>query len=305
MGKRWSVMLVGLLTLLFTHGVIAGGNVGVRINAGPVFDLAQSVPIQGWYNSPRRIMLRTAEPVLCVDMSGSTSGVAIDVVTPNGDSQGLLRGLSRIEMYTNGTSRSVLQVSGTDNLACCLMLPNPNATCIQGSRVGVAMGPPPPPNQIFRSGFENTAAAPDSVASTPNLSVVITSAQSTRAPSQTWAYQIVVGNTGSATASGVRVRDWFPKSGNFSPALNNGSWTCQSTGGATCGGSSGSGLIELNNATIPAGGRITFNVSRVVVNSPPPPNGSTIWVSAVAFMPGSAEQQIGDNQGALSVRVQQ
>jgi hypothetical protein len=46
-------------------------------------------------------------------------------------------------------------------------------------------------------------------------------------------------------------------------------------------------------------------VSRVVVNSPPPPNGSTIWVSAVAFMPGSAEQQIGDNQGALSVRVQQ
>ncbi len=69
-------------------------------------------------------------------------------------------------------------------------------------------------------------------------------------------YVITVGNDGPNDAPGSLVTDIFP------PELNNISWTCAATGGASCPGSGSGDINEL--VDLPVGSTVTFTVDTTV-----------------------------------------
>ncbi len=75
-------------------------------------------------------------------------------------------------------------------------------------------------------------------------------------PGQPLTYLITVGNDGPDDAAGALVTDMFPAE------LNNVSWTCAASGGASCPGSGTGDINEL--VDLPVGSTVTFTVSTTV-----------------------------------------
>ena len=71
-------------------------------------------------------------------------------------------------------------------------------------------------------------------------------------------YTIVVSNTGPNTATNAQITDTIPSQ------LQNASWTCATTGGATCGGSASSSGNISRLLTVPVGATVTFTVHATV-----------------------------------------
>lgn len=309
MTMRW---MAGLCLLLAGAHGFAGGNVGLSINGSVPIDLALTQPIEIRENSPRRVRLQTTQPLICTDFNTSTSPVGIELFDPNGVNAGVFRGgITNFDFVTNGTQRGLLKVTAPSAaLACCLMLPHGSAFCMQGPIAAAAGGgTQPPPVIIFKSGFETAATAMvagKTVLAGVDLEVVVDSSQASRRAGETWTYTVVVRNVGTVNVTGVRVRDWSPRSPNFSPAFSNGTWSCLAATGASCGSSSGTGNISASSVSLNAGASVTFTVNRPLVSSPAPTVGSTAWASAAAFAPPAAgETVVGNNQSAKMLTVGQ
>jgi len=71
-------------------------------------------------------------------------------------------------------------------------------------------------------------------------------------------YTIVARNNGPADVTGARVLDILP------PELENATWTCTGTGGASC-TASGAGDIDDQNVTLPAGTSVTYLLDANVI----------------------------------------
>ncbi len=306
MSMRWVS-----LALLASTQAIAGGNVGLVLNNASPIDLALSQAIELRLNSPRRVRLQTTQPLLCTDFNTSTSPVGIELFDPNGVNAGVFRGgITNIDYFTNGSQRAALKVTAPSaSLACCLMRPNASAFCFQGPIMASAGGGSTSPEMIFKSGFETPPTAMVAgklVLAAADLEVVVNSSQATRRAGETWSYTVVVRNIGTTNVASVRVRDWFARSPNFSPAFSSGNWTCTAGSGAICGSSSGSGNISASAVSLNAGASVTFTANRPIVSSPAPAVGSTAWASAAAFAPPSAaEAALGNNQSARMVTIAQ
>lgn len=110
-----------------------------------------------------------------------------------------------------------------------------------------------------------TVAAPSA-----DLSITKTDGVATVAPGGTLAYQIVVSNAGPSNEPAALVTDSFPA------LCSSVSWTCSTTGGATC-LASGSGNIS-ETVGLPSGATATFAASCTV--SATAPDGSVITNTA-------------------------
>jgi uncharacterized repeat protein (TIGR01451 family) len=286
---------------------IEAGSTGLAINNSGRMDLVTSVKIdylnRSVANGRRVLNLRVAQPLLCADFAtppgGAVNPVAFQYLDPNQDSSGLLfGGISNYEYLTNGGASSLFKISADGQLACCLMLPASNASCFQGVNGGVIV------DSFFANGFESVALSAAGKGVTPaNLAVSVTG-PATVAPNANFNYAITVSNIGGSTVSGVRVRDWFPKStGGFPAPLSTGSWTCTGSAGAACGSANGTGNIALNAVSLDVGASVSFAVTRQMSGAAT--NGSTFSVSAAAFAPPAAgETTLSNNQAALSSTVQ-
>jgi uncharacterized repeat protein (TIGR01451 family) len=299
------------LALLASAQAIAGGNVGLVLNNASPIDLALSQSVELRLNSPRRVRLQTTQPLLCTDFNTSTSPVGLELFDPNGVNSGVFRGgITNIDYFTNGTQRAALKVTAPSaSLACCLMRPNAAAFCFQGPIMASAGGGSTAPEVIFKSSFETpqrVMVAGKSVLATVDVEVTVNSSQATRRAGETWTYTVLVRNIGTTNVTSVRVRDWFARAPNFSPAFSNGNWTCTAATGAVCGTSSGSGNISASAVSLNAGASVTFTVNRPVVSSPAPAVGSTAWASAAVFAPPTAaEAVLGNNQSAKMLTIAQ
>lgn len=282
----------------------AAGNTGLAINGSGRIDLVTSTPISYVNRSVaegrRTLQLRVAQPLLCADFatppSGAVNPVGLQIIDPNGDSSGLLfGGITNYDYLTNGAAPSLFQITSGTNLACCVMLPASNASCVQGPNGGSIV------TNFFADGFESVSALPEG--SLADLRVQLTGPAFV-APGGSYAYSVNVTNIGGASASAVRVREFHPKaSGGFPAPLQGGNWTCTAGSGATCGTGSGSGAVVLDNVSLPVGGTVTIAITRTMSGSAT--DGTQFSVSAAAFAPPAAtESVLTNNQAALTSTVQ-
>lgn len=282
----------------------AAGNTGLAINGSGRIDLVSSTPIsylnRGVADGRRTLQLRVAQPVLCADFAtppgGAVNPVGLQIIDPNGDSSGLLfGGISNYEYFTNGAAPSLFRVTSGTALACCVMLPANNASCVQGPNGGII------PNLLFADGFETLLAVTEGSAA--DLRVQLTGPAFVT-PGGSLAYTVTVANIGGASVSGVRVREFYPKAtGGFPVSLQGGSWTCTPSGGANCGTANGAGQVVLDNVSLPAGGGVAIAITRGL--NPGASHGAQFSVSAAAFAPPAANESVlGNNQGAWTVTVQ-
>ncbi len=282
---------------------LKGGSTRLAINNSGAIDLVTSSPIQYFNRSVAQgrqiINLRVGQPVLCTDFAPAPVGnrVGLSITDPNNDATApMYGGISSYDYITNGAQPSLFRISSDASLACCIMLPAANASCVQGSFGGLVL------NQLFRDGFEAIATPPGSPAT--NL-VVTRTAPGTIHSGGILSYSFTITNSGGS-ASGVRVRDWYPKSPAFSASLGSGDWTCTAnTVGASCGISGAqTGNVALNNVSLDQNASITIAINRPVASGIT--NGSTLSVSAAAFSgPSDNESQLIDNQAAATVTVGQ
>jgi hypothetical protein len=297
----FSVAVFGLLLPALGE---AGGNTGLAINGSGRIDLVTSTPIsylnRGVADGRRTLQLRVAQPVLCADFAtppgGAVNPVGFQIIDPNGDSSGLLfGGITNYDYLTNGASPSLFQVTSGTNLACCVMLPASNASCVQGPNGGSIV------TNFFANGFEALTAMPEGGAA--DVRVQLTGPAFV-APGGSFAYTVNVANVGGTSASAVRVREFHPKSsGGFPAPLQGGNWTCSASGGASCGTASGAGQVVLDNVSLPAGGSVAIAITRTM--APGATNGAQFSVSAAAFAPpAAAESVLINNQAALTATVQ-
>ncbi len=304
---------ISALAALPVHGAeksALAGNTGLSINGSGTLNLVTSVPIgylnRSVANGRRVINLRVGQPLLCADFAvapgSGVNPVALQYLDPNGDSSGLLfAGISSYDYVTNGGASSLFKITSDARLACCVMLPAANANCFQGITGGSGS------DGLFGSGFENlpsSAAAKTGLGGPADLAVSVSGPASV-APGVSFNYTITVTNTGGTSVNGVRVRDWFPKSGGGFPApLASGTWSCAASGGASCGVANGAGNLSLNGVSLDPGASVTVSAARTM--SAAAPNGTQFSVSAAAFAPPeAAETQLGNNQGFLAASVQQ
>lgn len=282
---------------------VFAGNTGLAINNSGRIELVTAVPVgylnRSVANGRRVVRLRVAQPLLCADFAvapgGAVNPVALEIRDPNNESSGLLfGGITSSEYFTNGASPSLYKVNSDAQLACCIMQPASNATCFQGATVGTA-------NQKSQAAPELDARKATTGVSA-DLAVGV-SGPSSVAPGGTFAYTISVANVGAANVTGVRVRDWFPKtSGGFPAPLGAGAWTCAASAGASCGVANGTGNITFNAVALNSGASITISVIRPMSASA---TANTVFsVSAAAFAPpGANESLLTNNQGALTATV--
>jgi len=285
---------------------LKGGSAGLAINNSGRIELVSS-PIS-YLNRPiesgRRVIdLRVAQPVLCADFAPTPPGnaVGLRITDPNNESTPIMfGGITSFDYLTNGVSNSSFKVSAGSQLACCIMLPALNASCLQGTNGGAIV------ELLLGNGFENVVT--DSVnrndkGTVANLQISVTG-PGFIAPGSAYNYTVVASNVGASAVAGIQIRDWFPKStGGFNAALSSGSWNCVASGGASCGSGSGTGNIAVNTVALDVGASVTYSVSRVMSASAA--NGSNFSVSAAVFAPpGANEVNLNNNQSMKAATVQ-
>jgi uncharacterized repeat protein (TIGR01451 family) len=100
------------------------------------------------------------------------------------------------------------------------------------------------------------------VAERPRLSVTKTADTSAIAPGGTINYLITVTNVGTVVATNVVISDPLPA------GIASFTWTCASSGGATCPNASGSGAINEQVPTFPVGAQLTYSVRATLTGTP-------------------------------------
>ena len=291
-----------------TESAVKGGSTGFAINNSGRIELV-STPISYLNRSVaqgrRMVGLRIAQPVLCADFAtppaGAANPVGLVITDPNNETAApIYGGITSYDYVTNGVVNSQFKVSAGSQLACCIMLPAANASCIQGTNGGAII------ELLQDDGFEDSGvqSQPGSAkGALANIQVVV-SGPSFVAPGANFNYSITVANVGGSAVSNVRLRDWFPKStGGFTAALTSGSWSCTASAGASCGNSAGGGNINVDSISLDVSSSVVFSANRTMsagVN-----NGTTFAVSAAVFTPPSANEiALGNNQSMLRATVQ-
>ena len=299
--------------LVYSSTADASGNLRLGINGSGPIDLDTNQSDQLFtptLSTQKRFRMKLGQPVLCTSFSIATTDVAVELVNPqelfaNPLVYAPLRGLSGISYFVNDNQgRGLIQLSSTGsnpagNLACCVLTPAANALCLQGNTTQSTVVQ----SELFADGFENFVPLTG-----PDLIVSI-QAPATVAPAAVLNYSIVINNEGVSTATLARVREYFPMVAASPPALTSGSWTCSASGGSSCAAASGNGIISAapneQPFTIAVGGNVTFNVSRTVINSPPPIIGSQLRLNAAVFTrPQDNESRVGNNQADALVTIQ-
>ncbi len=108
----------------------------------------------------------------------------------------------------------------------------------------------------------NTATDTDSQNSQAAISVTKDDGVTEYVPGTSLTYTITVSNTGPSDALGVSVTDAIP------PQFTSWTWTCVTTGGATCNGSGGAINTNFSDTVdMPAGSTITYTVVAQVASS--------------------------------------
>ncbi|MBI4762444.1 MAG: sortase [Chloroflexota bacterium] len=108
----------------------------------------------------------------------------------------------------------------------------------------------------------NTASDTDTQNSQAAISVTKDDGVTEYIPGSTLTYTITVTNTGPSDALGVSVTDNIP------PQFTSWTWTCVSSGGATCNGSGGPITTDFSDTVnMPAGSSITYTVTAQVASS--------------------------------------
>jgi uncharacterized repeat protein (TIGR01451 family) len=264
------------------------------------------------------LRLRVAQPVLCADFGSGTSGVPLQIIDPNGDTQVTgnanntfygLGALVRAELPSSDTGgvRFVKDPSTTNGERLLRVSTKPSLQCFStasGQFVKAAGAFEPATNAaapkaldvILANGFEDNS----------DLEVTVTGV-STIAAGAALTYSLNVRNLGSVGYSGVQVRDFFPKSAGVAvgqPYLANGTWSCVATGGGICGSVSAAGAIYDPGATIPAGALLTYTAVRTVGNSPLPADGTQMTILGAAFSrPSDNEPNLTNNNQAKTVTI--
>ncbi|MEW6400310.1 MAG: SdrD B-like domain-containing protein, partial [Chloroflexota bacterium] len=136
-------------------------------------------------------------------------------------------------------------------------------------------------------GFEIGADETPTVA---DLSITKTDGLTTVSPGNPISYSITVTNAGPSAVSGATVTDLFPTPNPLAGPI---SWTCTTSGGATCGGSaSGSGNIN-RTVNMPVGSTVTFTTTSGNVASNA--SGFLVNTASVAAPVGVTDATPGDN----------
>src|SRR4029453_11845876 len=97
----------------------------------------------------------------------------------------------------------------------------------------------------------NSATDTDTLTPQADLRITKTAGHSHATPGGPVTYTIVASNPGPSDAPGSGVADGFPGT------VSGVSWSCTASGGASCGGPSGSGDIA-ETVALPGGGSVTF-----------------------------------------------
>lgn len=273
---------------------VLGGNTGLQINGSGRINL-QMTPIDYFnrtvFQGRRVLSLRLAQPLLCFDFqptpSAAVNPVGLRFIDANNETNAVIYGgITGYNYLTNGGGNSTLVINAGAQLACCTMLPGPNASCFQGNNGGLS---------------QPAGALPASAkGGATNLSVSLSGPPGVL-PGGTLIYSIVVHNNGASGISGIRVRDWYTKNTSGQAAnFSAGSWNCAPSAGADCGSNtSGSGNVALTNVTLSAGSSVVLTVSRTLGAFAT--LGTPYSLSAAAFAPPLAgETNLGDNQGILT-----
>jgi len=100
------------------------------------------------------------------------------------------------------------------------------------------------------------------------------------------AYTITVSNPSGPSSVSVDVKDTLP------PNLDNGSWTCAQSGGASCGSASGSGNTLTDTATLPVGGSVIFIYTATVLAEG---DGSAVNSANANIANGANDPNLGNN----------
>ncbi len=261
----------------------------------------------------RTLQLRLADPVLCADsLANSTeSNVRLRLVDSNNQIQTSLRltagataaeisrGLQGLEAYNTNSdiggarlridpadsNKRVFNISTKTSLQCFVFpsgvlaaqQPAPEAVTLSKANERVPEG-----DTIFVNGFEDTVSTGvDLVTSFVNL-------PSNLLASGTLNYQITVRNVGSGGGQEVQFRDFYPMAGVASPGLQAGTWTCTGTSGAFCSEASGTGYAFQSDATVGAGGTLTFVISR--------PLGASTLVGSSLRLQAAAFSRVAENE---------
>lgn len=188
---------------------------------------------------------------------GGTANVTGATVIDNFPAQ-----LTNITWTCTGAGGGTCPASGTGNLNASVNLPvgssvtfvvnasvSPAATgnLVNTATVNVPVGITDP------SLANNTATDTNTPVFNVNLQITKTDGAASYTPGSPVTYTIAVTNAGPANVSGATVTDNFPA------VITSASWTCASTGGATCPPNGNGNLADTVN--IPVGGSLTYTVT--------------------------------------------
>jgi uncharacterized repeat protein (TIGR01451 family) len=121
----------------------------------------------------------------------------------------------------------------------------------------------------------NTASDTDDVTPQGDLSITKTDGVNDAVPGSLITYTIVVRNTGPSTAANAAINDEVPA------AISGVTWSCATTGGATCGAAAGTGNTIATTATLPSGSTATYTVIGTL--SPTTPAGTNTLINTATL----------------------
>jgi len=248
-------------------------------------------------NNRRTLQVRLAEPFLCADFSVGVLAdrVRLRLQQSNGDIQGSeIRGFAGLQNYNaaNDSGGIRYQIDPSNSNLSYLRVSTDTLVCYDFKSTNV-------PNNNFRDGFESPGQTPGVDLAT-SIRTPDGQTLSTARPGVQLVYAITVTNNGTSTATGVQVRDYFPKDTNGIPngaAFNDGTWACTASTDASCGPTMNSNYVFLSDASIPAGASLRIVVSRLLSNVSA---GTAFSLQAAAFVAPSAGEIVTTNN-AVSV----
>lgn len=273
----------------------------VQFEGQPALSLAGPISYR-LDQTPRRVDISLAEPILCESYYTDADRLAVQVTDTNGVAQPL-RGFSGLN-YSPATSRfSPAAVAGTYGPAVqCYGFPFASLTTNPPS---VPVPPVVDPNRIFSSGFDDGANLKLELL-TGDGSLAIRELEVAR--DQPFSYRIRISNTGALAANGVRVREFVPTAAGQSviqPVVTAHGWTCTSSQGVCSGGVAGSGALGQAGISLAAGEVRTYTLSREVSSGAPPQR--TLLAAALFFNPedavGGGDAVRTDNSAPLILKL--
>ena len=152
-----------------------------------------------------------------------------------------------------------------------------------------------------KGGYDSGA---DEIPITADLQITKTDGKTSVLRGEQIRYTIVVSNpAGPDPVTNVTIADSFSSVTGLSGTIN---WTCTTSGGATCGGSSsGSGNISRTTVSIPVGGTVTFNTTSGSVSTSASAGSliNTATVSSGAVDPNPSNNSATDSDTIVSMHI--